>query len=105
MLIGVAKIKFLGPPRYKRHRVRAPPLQASLVGLHGVARQRERMWLRSRFLRLNPEYRLADNARKAAHGREAYHANLDEGRRKGVEKSRQRRLLPIKFHRRQELPK
>jgi hypothetical protein len=33
---------------------------------------------------------LADNARKAAHGREAYHANIEEGRRKGAERMRRK---------------
>jgi hypothetical protein len=68
-------------------------IQAALAGLHGEERQRERMRLRSRMLRLNPEYRSADNAKKAAHGREAYHANLEESRRKGAEKARRRAAL------------
>jgi hypothetical protein len=49
------------------------------------------MRLRSRLLRECAEYRTADNAKKAAHGREAYHANLVESRRRSVEKARWRR--------------
>jgi hypothetical protein len=65
-------------------------VQAAIAGLHGQERHRERMRLRSRLLREGEEYRMADNAKKAAHGREAYHANLELSRRRGAEKSRQR---------------
>jgi hypothetical protein len=65
---------------------------AAVAGLTGDARRRERMRLRSRLLRESEEYRKKDNATKAAHGREAYHANIEEGRRRGAEKWRRARL-------------
>jgi hypothetical protein len=68
-------------------------IKAALVGLTGNERHRERMRLRSRLLRECEDYRKADNAKKAAHGREAYHADLEQSRRRGAEKCRRRRAL------------
>lgn len=46
--------------------------------LEGYERFREYARIRSRLLRLNPEYRAVDNAKQAVLGREKYHANLEE---------------------------
>ena len=67
-------------------------IQAALAGLTGKERHRERMRLRSKFLRMNPDYRAADNAKQAELGRARYHANLEESRRKVAEKWRRRKV-------------
>ena len=66
-------------------------IRAEIAGLTG--KERHRAWgrLRSRVLRQRPDFRQADNERKAARGREVYHANLEGSRRKGVEKWHRRR--------------
>ena len=66
-------------------------IREAIAGLAGVERHRAYMRLRSRLLREDPEYRKKDNATKAEHGREHYHANLEESRRKGAAKWRSRR--------------
>ncbi len=66
-------------------------IDAALAGLTGIERHRERERLRSRLLREDPAYRLADNARKAEHGREAYHANPEAARVRSAEKARRAR--------------
>ena len=55
-------------------------IDAALAGLTGIERHRERERLRSKALREDPAYRLADNARKAQHGRRAYRANPEAAR-------------------------
>jgi hypothetical protein len=70
-------------------------IRDAVAGLTGAERQRTRARMRSKLLRINPEYRAADNARQAALGREKYHASLEESRRKSAEKWRRRtRLAP-----------
>ena len=64
-----------------------------VAGLEGAERHRESARVRSKVVRMNPEYRAADNARQAAHEREKYYANLDESRRKAAEKWRSRRAM------------
>jgi hypothetical protein len=66
-------------------------IDAAVAGLTGEERQRARARLRSRLLREDPAFRQADNAAKAEHGREAYHANLEESRRRNAEKWRRYR--------------
>ena len=62
----------------------------SLVGLTGKERHRAHNAMRSRLLRLKPEYRAASNAKNAERQRAKYHANLEESRRYGAEKKRRR---------------
>jgi len=78
------------PPSFKLNDEERRQIHAAIAGLTGKERQREAARLRSRLLRQRPEYRQADNAKKAAHGRERYHANLEESRRKGADKWRRR---------------
>jgi hypothetical protein len=66
-------------------------IQAAIAGLTGEERHREASRLRSQILRLNPDCRKKDNASKAAHGRQKYHADLEASRRKGAEKKARRR--------------
>jgi hypothetical protein len=66
-------------------------IRDAVAGLAGAERQRARARMRSKLLRLNPEYRAADNARQAALGREKYHANREESRRKSAEKAKRQR--------------
>ncbi len=63
-------------------------IHAALAGLTGQERQRAR--LRSRLLRLRPEFRQMDNERNAAQGRARHHADIEAERRKGLEKWRRR---------------
>ena len=62
-----------------------------VAGLEGYEKHRESARVRSRVLRMNDAYRLADNVKRAAHERSKYHADIAEGRRKGLEKWRRRR--------------
>jgi hypothetical protein len=66
-------------------------IRDAVSGLTGDERRREYMRLKSKLLRLNPEYRAADNARMAAREHDRYHANIEESRRKSAEKSRRQR--------------
>jgi predicted component of type VI protein secretion system len=66
-------------------------LYCIVTGLTGTERQRETARIRSKLLRLHDAYRQADNARKAAIGRERYAADIDESRRKSAEKVRRKR--------------
>ncbi len=60
-------------------------LRDIVAGLKGDERHRESTRVRSILCRLNPECRAADNAKKAAHGRATYHADIEarstQGRR------------------------
>lgn len=66
-------------------------IRLALGDLKGQARRTERGRLRSKVLRQRPDFRQADNAAKAARGKERYHENLEENRRKGAEKWQRRR--------------
>ncbi len=57
-------------------------INAALGNLTGADRRRERARLRSRLLRESEEYRQADNAKKAAHARDRYHANPEAARQR-----------------------
>ena len=64
-----------------------------VAGLEGDERHRESGRVRSIVCRLNPDYRAADNAKKAARERAKYHADIEESRRKGAEIMRRRAAL------------
>jgi hypothetical protein len=66
-------------------------IRDAIAALTGEERHREASRLRSRLLREDQECRKKDNASKAAHGRQKYHADLEASRRKGAEKARRRR--------------
>src|SRR5262245_32500782 len=66
-------------------------IRAAIGAVTGHERCRAWAKWRSRLLRLRPDFRAADNARKAARGRERYHADIGEARRKSAEKERRRR--------------
>lgn len=61
-----------------------------VAGLEGHERHREYARVRSKVARMDADQRRADNARNAAHGREAYHADLTESRQKSAAKQRKR---------------
>ena len=62
-----------------------------VAGLEGYEKRKEAARVRSMILRMDEDYRRADNARQATLERNKYGENLEEGRRKAAAKARQRR--------------
>ncbi len=76
------------PPSFKLAADERQLLRDIVAGLEGHERQRESARVRSILCHLNLDFRAADNAKKTARGRAAYYADIEAGRRKGLEKWR-----------------
>jgi hypothetical protein len=81
------------PPSFKLSAEERQLIRDIVAGLEGDERHREASRVRSIVCRMNPDYRAADNAKKAARERAKYHADIEESRRKGAEKARRKVAL------------